>query len=249
MVIVTLGTLGGNVALQTKAVSYLETNNKAKLLKSYLSSIYALFFFSSLASLILALLLILGYFSFERFISAVFGIILGITQIIFVLKTTIIRCNFEFDRFAQIMIFRASSLLILYLLISLRFDSYIVFILLEIFVMIFINLRIKLPISANFSYKQFFRNDIIGYIYTNKSIILLIVSSFLLISFERITGYFLLTNAQYAIIAFSAIFVSIGLNIQSMMSSYFFPLMAKRHLDEGNIALIKQGTFIPFLQS
>ena len=65
----------------------------------------------------------------------------------------------------------------------------------------------------------------------------------MLISFERITGYFLLTNAQYAIIAFSAIFVSIGLNIQSMMSSYFFPLMAKRHLDEGNIALIKQGTF------
>lgn len=239
--IVTIGPLGSNVAIQTRAVSYLKQGNVARLAYLCGQSLSATLIISCLALFLVGGFHLLDYLAFERLVSAALGIVLGVTQSLFLLKTTVIRCNFDFQKYARLCALRALLIFIFYLGIIGVVSEFKIFIIIDIGVTLLLIVPAKLPIPFGINFKPIWRFSIISHIYKNTSLILFVFSSFMLVSFERIVGYFSLDDSQYVVIAFAAVFFSVSTNIQSIANSYIFPMMAKCFDEKGEIALIQQG--------
>jgi|GEM_PF-6076756 len=239
--VITAGPLGSNVAIQARAVAYLKQGNLKRL--SYLCG-------QSLSATIMSccflILLIWGaylfnYLSFGRFISAVLGVFLGFTQAVFLVKTTVIRSNFDFNRYARLCALRGLLIFICYISVLRSISSYAFFIFFDIAVTWAIIGPAKLPIPLRWSKKVLWHFNLVSHVKKNSSLIFFVLSSFLLISFERITGYLLLSDYEYAVIAFAGIFFSVSVTIQSIVNSYIFPMMAKNFGENGRNELIIQG--------
>ena len=176
-------------------------------------------------------------------ISSVLGVFLGFAQSIFLVKTTVIRCNLEFDRYARLSLLRGFITFILYICVLSIFNSFTIFVVIDIAVTLALVRNTKLPIPLKWSTKAFWKFNMISHLRKNRNLIFFVLSTFLLISYERILGYIFLNDYEYAVIAFAGIFFSVSANIQSIANSYIFPMMAVTLSENGQRALVNQGVF------
>lgn len=239
--IVTIGPLGSNVEIQTRAVSYLKHEKISRLAYLCSKSLSATVIISCLFLFLIGVSYLLQYLSFERMMSATLGIALGVVQSFFLLKTTIIRCNFDFRKYAHLFAMRSFLIFICYLGAISFVQEYKFFVLIDIIITLLLIGPVKLPIPFGLKIKPVFKFSIFLHIYKNISLILFVVSSFILVSFERIVGYFLLDDSEYVVIAFAMVFFTASANIQSIANSYIFPVMAKCFDENGEVELVRQG--------
>jgi len=239
-----VGPLGSNIAIQTRAVGYLKQGNVTRLGYLCVQSLCSTIIFSCFLTILIGGSYFLNYLSFDRMISAVLGVFLGLIQTFFLVKTTVIRSSFDFNRYARLCASRGFLIFICYL-ITLTLDlvgRYAFFILIDIAVTWFLIGSAKLPIQINLSGKILWRFSIIKHLKKSLSLTFFVLSSFVLINFERIFGYFILSETEYVVIVFAGIFFSVSANIQSIANSYIFPMMAMNYIKNGQGALITQGT-------
>jgi hypothetical protein len=239
--VTTAGPLGSNVAIQARAVGYLKQGNLKRL--SYLCghSLSATIMCCCFLILSIWVACLFDYLSFDRSVSAVLGVFLGFTQAVFLLKTTVIRSNFDFNRYARLCALRGLLTFICYISVLGSISFFAFYIFLDIAVTWAIIGPAKLPFPLRWSKKVLWHFNLVSHVKKNSSLIFFVLTSFLLISFERITGYLFLNDYEYAVLAFAGIFFSVSATIQSIVNSYIFPMMAKNYGENGRNKLIIQG--------